>query len=402
MEKYSFFNFLKAYSKTTVCKNIPDIIELTAPLRKLGLDYFSATRYDSNNVANFFVSDDEAIKYYIKNPNFFYEEPMSTVTRLLKPGEYYRTEVFKKIPPYTTPAHFKGFNIIQDHKNGIRETYYFNIINANFNEYNLLRAFVSEFREKASKLIEKADKISIPIMYTNANPFEMVNNLSLVNAHLRDGVKNFLTETQYIYCKYLQAASKYNLSHREAQCLLLIIEGKLNKQVADILNLSTRTVEAYLSHISYRLNCRGKNKIITKLFYDPIDTIMSSMSSASTHTNIINSNNIDNLGIEKLAIQSSIKTGRYFTNIKSYSLSPRETQCIELILQGMHNKQIADNLNISVRTVELYVDKIKAKLKCNKKLDIPIRLANSRSSTEYIDYHKKCAEEIINKCPDQV
>jgi DNA-binding CsgD family transcriptional regulator len=372
MEKYSFLNFLKAYSKTTVCKNIPDIIELTTPLRKLGLDYFSATRYDANNIASFFINDDEAIKHYIKNPALFYEEPMSTVTRLLKPGEYYRTEVFKKVPPYTTPAHFKGFNIIQDHENGVRETYYFNIINANFNEYNLLRNFVSEFREKAYKLIEKADKIYIPMVYASANPLDRVTNLSLVNAHLNSGAKDFLTKFQYDYCKCLQVACKHNLSHQEAQCLLLVIQGKLNKQIADILNLSQRTVEAYLSHISYKLGCRGRSNLIIKSLLSVPITAMGPMYT-------INNSRIDNLDIKKPYVPNNIGDNRYLANIKSYNLSSREAQCLELLLMGKNNLHIADYLNISRRTVELYMNKIKAKLSCHKKIDILIKMVNEKS-----------------------
>lgn len=89
MGKYTFLDFLKTYEKTFIRQSIPDIIELTAPLRKLGLTYFSAARYDSNNVSlYYFVSDDTDLKYYIEHPNLFYEEPMSSVTRLLKPGDY--------------------------------------------------------------------------------------------------------------------------------------------------------------------------------------------------------------------------------------------------------------------------------------------------------------------------
>ena len=68
-------------------------------------------------------------------------------------------------------------------------------------------------------------------------------------------------------------AAKYILTHdhsplpltqRQQECVFLLIRGKTLKQIADILNLSVRTIESYVEAIKYRLGCTHKTQIIEK------------------------------------------------------------------------------------------------------------------------------------------
>ncbi len=52
------------------------------------------------------------------------------------------------------------------------------------------------------------------------------------------------------------------LSHREMQCLQLLVQGKSAKMIAYTLKLSTRTVEHYLENIKMKLNVYSKNELI--------------------------------------------------------------------------------------------------------------------------------------------
>lgn len=49
------------------------------------------------------------------------------------------------------------------------------------------------------------------------------------------------------------------------------------------------------------------------------------------------------------------------TTIKGVSFSPRETDCVELLKKGLSIKQIARELTISPRTVELHVASMREK-----------------------------------------
>ncbi len=51
----------------------------------------------------------------------------------------------------------------------------------------------------------------------------------------------------------------------------------------------------------------------------------------------------------------------------SLPLSKRELDCLELLAKGYSSKKIAQNLNISFRTVEKHLENIKIKLNCNTK-----------------------------------
>lgn len=69
---------------------------------------------------------------------------------------------------------------------------------------------------------------------------------------------------------------------------------------------------------------------------------------------------------------SALKFSGHLFNIKvnehaSIPLTGRELDVLYYILHGLSQKQVADKLKLSVRTVESYVDPIKAKLKCGNK-----------------------------------
>ena len=55
-------------------------------------------------------------------------------------------------------------------------------------------------------------------------------------------------------------------------------------------------------------------------------------------------------------------------------LTVRERQVMELLLLGYTAKGVAQNLNISFRTVEVYIDKIKKKFQCSTKIELMQKL----------------------------
>lgn len=51
-------------------------------------------------------------------------------------------------------------------------------------------------------------------------------------------------------------------------------------------------------------------------------------------------------------------------------LSKRQIDCLYCLVQGMRIKEIAKSLSISPRTVEHYIDMVKAKLNCNSRFEL--------------------------------
>lgn len=70
--------------------------------------------------------------------------------------------------------------------------------------------------------------------------------------------------SQYINKFSSKRALELGLSKRETECLFYLLEGKSNKQVAKILNLSVRTVEEYYGNLRDKLCCSSKSELIVK------------------------------------------------------------------------------------------------------------------------------------------
>lgn len=68
-----------------------------------------------------------------------------------------------------------------------------------------------------------------------------------------------------IYDNYVATKSKnFKFSQRETECLYFLVRGKTAKGIAQILNLSVRTIESYISNLKIKLGCYSKTELIEK------------------------------------------------------------------------------------------------------------------------------------------
>ena len=64
----------------------------------------------------------------------------------------------------------------------------------------------------------------------------------------------------------------YNLSKREKEVLKLVIEGKTNSEIADILFISIHTVKAHMCSIIEKLKANGRtNAAVLGIKYGIVD-----------------------------------------------------------------------------------------------------------------------------------
>ena len=69
-------------------------------------------------------------------------------------------------------------------------------------------------------------------------------------------------------------------------------------------------------------------------------------------------------------IVNDIDRLNFLTTIYGYNFTNRELECVPLLLKGMSAKQIAEQLNLSHRTVETYVNNLKTKTNTLNKNDL--------------------------------
>ena len=63
--------------------------------------------------------------------------------------------------------------------------------------------------------------------------------------------------------------SKYGdayFTRREAECMVLLLKGKTINSVADILELSPRTVEYYIKNMKSKIGCRTKFELVDLIY----------------------------------------------------------------------------------------------------------------------------------------
>lgn len=82
-------------------------------------------------------------------------------------------------------------------------------------------------------------------------------------SRLRELEKNSIFEDALPSHYYLDAHhNPYQLSPRELETLFLLLRGKTAKQIAEVLNLSKRTVESYIEQIKNKFGCHNKAEVL--------------------------------------------------------------------------------------------------------------------------------------------
>ena len=93
-------------------------------------------------------------------------------------------------------------------------------------------------------------------------------------------------------------------------------------------------------------------------------------SKVATFKNKFNTNYKPNSMLEKIKNSEFNFRTQQIQSFQDLRISPRELQCLELLSHGKTAKEIAQNIQISPRTVESYLANVKAKTNCNYKSEL--------------------------------
>lgn len=93
-----------------------------------------------------------------------------------------------------------------------------------------------------------------------------LNNVATQFLFLVENDGHFLTVNQKKASSYTfhDTFPGSDLTKMESMCLFYIIRGKSNKEIAEILHLSARTIEGKVTEIKYKMQCDCRNQLIEK------------------------------------------------------------------------------------------------------------------------------------------
>ena len=172
-------------------------------------------------------------------------------------------------------------------------------------------------------------------------------------------------------------------SHNKKQHIHLLLPNKLSHNAAELFaqfsinNLFTITIhyENYSELFSFQHS--GSTEDAISDYFNHLDHIKQSIAMLKSHYNeLLESSDSDLIPLNKPAqqyvadhfeqVRTEKKLNVDLNNIwhnwqEEYSITNRESECFKLILAGLPIKKIASELNISPKTVESFIRKIRYK-----------------------------------------
>ncbi|MCF8367483.1 MAG: response regulator transcription factor [Bacteroidales bacterium] len=101
----------------------------------------------------------------------------------------------------------------------------------------------------------------LPKNSTRQELIEAIRKVAIGEEYFSEPVSNIILKS-YIKKAKNEGNSENSLSSRELEILKLFAEGKTNKEMADLLFISTRTVESHKNHIMQKLGLKSTVELI--------------------------------------------------------------------------------------------------------------------------------------------
>lgn len=258
------------YENSYTYKLINDIQEITQPLRKIGVQYFLYMRLTASHYVTSLVDNDKMAREFINSVGLKYEIALSP-HKLISSGLYFISPVNKPKEIMNFYEKFFNFNqvsyevvyIIDKQDSDIRDVYIFGINNSNYINHNYLELFMLYFQDRISNFRHVSVKLKIPKEFIEYRPtISDTKNMALSNLELE---QEFLDSINAQYYKLKNIQEQFSLSNRETQCLRLLLQNKITKEIAWSLNLTNRTTEVYINNLKNKLKVRTKQELFLKI-----------------------------------------------------------------------------------------------------------------------------------------
>ena len=64
-----------------------------------------------------------------------------------------------------------------------------------------------------------------------------------------------------------KATAEFRLTHRESQCVALLLQGMTTKEIAQVINLSPNTVKSFLRLIMAKMDVSTRSGVVGKILF---------------------------------------------------------------------------------------------------------------------------------------
>lgn len=247
-----------------------DVREICQPLFDLlKLNYFSFSRIYSNEERVRLCTNSTVTENYYKDrwyecaafersPSLYYDGYFlwshSTECKLDTFKKHLR-ESFKIQDIFSVIKTYENYMEVYDFatdNNGV------NLGSVCFQQLGIFERFIQYFNIQASSLIHKAIKEKFKLPLEDGIFFS--NDAS--GLQLDSKTKEFHKLTQPHQLSLVSEHGETLLSERETECLVNVIKGKTAKQIAQLLNISYRTVETHITNIKNKSGYNSINKLV--------------------------------------------------------------------------------------------------------------------------------------------
>lgn len=242
---------------------------------QVGITYFDYARFYPDYTSIILFTSSEYLRFFLLNKN--YKCPVG----YMLPGRYlwhsYISNEFLEIVNQNFNV-FHGITVIRD-RHEYKELFNFAapknnkvILDIFLNNQAILEYFVTFFLKQNEELFSKHQNTKIIMPDSVIKPPTGTYNEQI---SLSDLIRIMQHDNKKLKNKIILNINKQliTLSIRETQCLTLIIAGNTSKQIANILDISSRTVDAFIKSILEKTNAFNRVDLLSKLDNNFLDLL---------------------------------------------------------------------------------------------------------------------------------